>query len=94
MTEPAVDSDAETALIDETLDRFLSEHDVTGMDPIHFRGLRYDAGLAWVHFPEGRGGLGVRPSLQKEVEVRLHRAGGPRRRRPCSSASRWPGRPS
>ncbi len=77
MTDAAVDTDAETALVAETLDRFLAEHDVTGMDPIHFRGLRYDAGLAWVHFPEGRGGLGVRPSLQKEVEVRLHRAGAP-----------------
>ncbi len=77
MTDAAVDTDAETGLIDETLDRFLAEHDVAGMDPIHFRGLRYDAGLAWIHFPEGRGGLGVRPSLQKEVEVRLHRAGAP-----------------
>ncbi len=77
MTDAAVDTDAETALVEEALDRFLSGNDVTAMESVEFRGKRYDAGLAWVHFPEGRGGLGVRPSLQKDVEVRLHRAGGP-----------------
>jgi alkylation response protein AidB-like acyl-CoA dehydrogenase len=45
------------------------------MDNAAFRGARYDAGLAWVHFPKGFGGLGVRPELNKLVETRLKEAG-------------------
>ena len=40
-----------------------------------FRGVQFDAGLAWVHFPEGAGGLGVRPELNRLVERRLREAG-------------------
>ena len=40
-----------------------------------FRGVRYDAGLAWVHFPAGFGGLGARPELNRLVEERLRAAG-------------------
>src|SRR5581483_10817963 len=40
-----------------------------------FRGLQYDLGLAWVHFPEGRGGLGLPPKLQARVDSRLREAG-------------------
>ena len=38
-------------------------------------GARYDAGLAWVHFPKGFGGLGLRPELNRMVEQRLRAAG-------------------
>jgi alkylation response protein AidB-like acyl-CoA dehydrogenase len=40
-----------------------------------FRSHQYDLGLAWVTFPEGYGGLGVPPNLQKEVDRRLAEAG-------------------
>ena len=40
-----------------------------------FRGAQYDLGLAWVHFPEGFGGLGADPKLQRVVEERLRAAG-------------------
>ncbi len=40
-----------------------------------FRGHQYDHGLAWVHFPTGFGGIGVRPELQALVERRLRQAG-------------------
>ena len=30
-----------------------------------FLGAQFDLGLAWVHFPEGEGGLGVSPGLQR-----------------------------
>jgi alkylation response protein AidB-like acyl-CoA dehydrogenase len=33
-----------------------------------FRGHQFDAGLAWVQFPEGRGGLGVSPKAQLVVD--------------------------
>ncbi len=35
---------------------------------MEFLGARFDAGLAWVSFPVGRGGLGVEPELQGIVE--------------------------
>ena len=38
---------------------------------------QYEAGLAWVHFPIGRGGLGLSRSLQGEVDDRLAAAGAP-----------------
>jgi alkylation response protein AidB-like acyl-CoA dehydrogenase len=37
----------------------------------------FDAGLAWVQFPEGFGGLGVEPGLQAAVDAVLQGAGGP-----------------
>lgn len=36
---------------------------------------QFDLGLAWVHFAEGIGGLGVRPQLQEVVNRRLAAAG-------------------
>jgi alkylation response protein AidB-like acyl-CoA dehydrogenase len=42
-----------------------------------FLGARFDAGLAWVWFPEGHGGLGVAPDLQGVVERELAAAGAP-----------------
>ncbi|HET7522780.1 MAG TPA: acyl-CoA dehydrogenase family protein [Acidimicrobiales bacterium] len=42
-----------------------------------FLGAQFDAGLAWVHFPEGYGGLGVSRSLQSRVNDLLRRAGAP-----------------
>ena len=69
--------DAEAAQVDEAIDAFLAAHDVTAMDPVEYRGARYDAGLAWVHFPEGFGGLGLVPKLQSVVERRLREAGAP-----------------
>jgi alkylation response protein AidB-like acyl-CoA dehydrogenase len=43
-----------------------------------FLGRQFDLGLAWVHFPEGHGGLGLAPGLQKVVDESLSRAGAPR----------------
>ena len=33
--------------------------DVDARDRVKFRGAQYDRGLAWVHFPVGKGGLGL-----------------------------------
>ena len=68
-------TDPETARVEAALDALLAAHDPKTMDNIAFRGARYDAGLAWVHFPERFGGLGVRPDLNKLVESRLRAAG-------------------
>ncbi len=44
---------------------------------MEFAGARFDAGLAWVWFPEGSGGLGVSPDLQGIVEREMRRVGAP-----------------
>ncbi len=77
MTDTAVAADPEADRLDAVLDDFVAAHDPTTMTPQEYRGARYDAGLAWVHFPEGYGGLGLRPKLQAVVERRLREAGGP-----------------
>ena len=43
-------------------------------DAFTFRRAQYDHGLAWVHFPEGLGGLGVSPKLNAVVtdEIAKH----------------------
>lgn len=42
-----------------------------------FLAARFDAGLAWVHYPEGLGGLGAARSLQPVVDAELAAAGAP-----------------
>ena len=71
MAEP---TDAERSSVDAATATLLANNDPKG-DAIAFRGARFDAGLAWVHFPVGHGGLGVRPELNRTVEEALRRAG-------------------
>jgi alkylation response protein AidB-like acyl-CoA dehydrogenase len=71
----AVVVNADQAKVEAALDALLVAHDPKTTDNIAFRGARYDAGLAWVHFPVGFGGLGLRPELNKIVEKRLRQAG-------------------
>jgi alkylation response protein AidB-like acyl-CoA dehydrogenase len=63
------------ALVSDRLDQLLGELDPQATDQIEFRGRQYDLGLAWVHFPEGYGGLGLPPSHQKDVDRRIYGAG-------------------
>ena len=56
---------------------FLSEHDPHAMDQQDFLNARFDAGLAWVHYPEGLGGLGLSRSLQRIVDAEFAAAGSP-----------------
>ncbi|MBM6545525.1 acyl-CoA dehydrogenase family protein [Janibacter sp. YIM B02568] len=55
----------------------LDAHDPATTDPAEFLGARFDAGLAWVHFPEGLGGLGLSRGRQEEVDRLLAEAGAP-----------------
>ncbi len=70
MTDP-------TELIDQRLEQLLAEADPRHTKQEELRGRQYDLGLAWVHFPEGRGGLGLPPTHQRQVDDRLRRAGAP-----------------
>jgi alkylation response protein AidB-like acyl-CoA dehydrogenase len=55
----------------------LAAHDPASTDRTEFLRARYDAGLAWVAFPEGHGGLGLPRSLQPVVDDALAAAGAP-----------------
>ncbi len=68
MTDP-------TSLVAERVDKLLSELDPATTDQVEFRGRQYDLGLAWVHFPEGFGGLGIKPIHQRDVDRKLYGAG-------------------
>ncbi len=46
-------------------------------DRSSFLGARFDAGLAWVHFPQGHGGLGLPRTEQIAVEEEFARLGAP-----------------
>jgi alkylation response protein AidB-like acyl-CoA dehydrogenase len=48
--------------------------EVDATDRVAFRGAQYDRGLAWVHFPEGKGGLGLSPRAQTIVADELRHA--------------------
>jgi alkylation response protein AidB-like acyl-CoA dehydrogenase len=65
------------ALVTEKIDALLAEHDPKTTDAVTFLGAQFDAGLAWVHFPVGNGGLGLSPKLQKTINERLGAAGAP-----------------
>ncbi|MDG2301244.1 MAG: acyl-CoA dehydrogenase family protein [Acidimicrobiales bacterium] len=52
----------------------LEEVDPHATDQYTFRGAQYDAGLAFVHFPEGKGGLGLSRSKQAVVDQVLRDA--------------------
>jgi alkylation response protein AidB-like acyl-CoA dehydrogenase len=56
---------------------FLAAHDPAGMDRLEFLGARFDAGLAWVSYPVGLGGLGLPRSRQPEVDAAFAAAGAP-----------------
>ncbi len=55
----------------------LAAHDPAAPEPLDFLRARFDAGLAWVHFPEGLGGLGAPRALQAVVDAELAAAGAP-----------------
>ena len=69
--------DTEAALVTEAVDRLLATCDPAAVPEQEFLEAQFDAGLAWVHFPVGWGGLDVSPKLQKLVIERVAAAGGP-----------------
>jgi alkylation response protein AidB-like acyl-CoA dehydrogenase len=55
----------------------VAEHDPKRVPLPEFLGACYDAGLSWVHFPEGLGGLGTSRGLQAVADGILQGAGSP-----------------
>jgi len=59
---------------------FLAGHDPAAMDRLGFLRARFDAGLAWVHYPAGLGGQGLPRDLQPAVDAEFAAAGAPTNR--------------
>jgi alkylation response protein AidB-like acyl-CoA dehydrogenase len=60
----------------------LAAHDPATTPRLDFLHARYDAGLAWIHYPVGLGGLGAPRVLQEVVDAELAAAGAPDNDRP------------
>ena len=63
--------------VGDLIDELLREHPPADTKTSEFLGAQFDLGLAWVHFPEGHGGLGLSPKLQTVINERIFVAGGP-----------------
>jgi alkylation response protein AidB-like acyl-CoA dehydrogenase len=61
--------------VEQLTEQLVADH--LGEPAREFFGAQFDAGLAFVSFPEGHGGLGVNPGLQRTVNERIVAAGGP-----------------
>ena len=68
---------ADEQRVADLVDQLLAEFPPKTTGPTEFLGAQFDKGLAWVHFPEGHGGLGVNPKLQKFVNERVYAQGAP-----------------
>jgi alkylation response protein AidB-like acyl-CoA dehydrogenase len=55
----------------------LAAHDPATTDRLEFLRARFDAGLAWVHYPAGLGGLDAPRALQSIVDEEFAAAGAP-----------------
>ncbi|HEY2520765.1 MAG TPA: acyl-CoA dehydrogenase family protein [Streptosporangiaceae bacterium] len=66
-----------TADIQAKVKEFLAAHDPRETPRLDFLRARFDSGLAWVHYPEGRGGLGAPRALQTVTDKAFAAAGAP-----------------
>jgi len=73
--DEAVDPNEASVLA--AVDELLAAHPPATTDAREFLRAQYDAGLAWLHFPEGFGGRGISMGLQSVVDDRLRAAGAP-----------------
>jgi alkylation response protein AidB-like acyl-CoA dehydrogenase len=63
--------------LDALIDDLVATYPIESTDPVKFLGEQFDRGLAWVHFPEGHGGLGLSPADQLYTMRRLSSLGAP-----------------
>src|SRR5215469_5250986 len=67
----------DAAALSTQVAEFLATHDPKTSDPLDFLRARFDAGLAWVHYPAGLGGQGLPRALQLVVDREFEAAGAP-----------------
>jgi len=74
------DTPVDRAAVLDAAEQFLTRHDPATTDRIEFLRDRFDAGLAAVVQPHGRGGLDASSALQAEVDALFAAAGAPSNR--------------
>ncbi|MGH3303810.1 MAG: acyl-CoA dehydrogenase family protein [Streptosporangiaceae bacterium] len=67
----------DAAALRAQVSEFLAAHDPRTTEPLEFLQARFDAGLAFVHYPTGLGGQQLPRSLQSAVDRAFAEAGGP-----------------
>jgi alkylation response protein AidB-like acyl-CoA dehydrogenase len=70
-------SETAAAGLRERVRAFLAEYPPSQTPRLDFLNARFDAGLGYVHYPVGHGGLGLPRSLQPVLEAALAAAGAP-----------------
>ena len=75
--EPRSGPAGDAARVEEAARKVVQDHDPRSVSQKEFLGACFDAGLSWVHFPVGLGGLGVSRGLQANADAILQDAGGP-----------------
>ena len=70
-------------------EQLLAEHDPATTPADEFLGAQFDLGLAWVHFPEGDGGLGLAPRCRTSSTSGSARRGRRARTAATRSATAW-----
>ncbi len=68
---------AEADRVADLARQVVADHDPKKVPIPEFLGACYDAGLSWIHFPEGLGGRGLSRGLQAVADGILQGAGGP-----------------
>jgi alkylation response protein AidB-like acyl-CoA dehydrogenase len=63
--------------VEPLVDDLLATYPPARISMAEFLGAQFDAGLAWVHYPLGYGGLEAPVALQARVDARLAAAGAP-----------------
>lgn len=71
MTYPMTDPMTDAAELRSRTMELLAAHPPAATGRTDFLKARFDAGLAWVHYPKGLGGLGAPRLLQAVVDAEL-----------------------
>ena len=77
MTTPVAGSELTAEDLQRRVRDLLDAHDPRTTPRLDFLRARFDAGLAWVHFPVGLGGLGAPREFQAVANEALDAAGAP-----------------
>jgi alkylation response protein AidB-like acyl-CoA dehydrogenase len=76
-TEAEATFSAEADDIRRRVRDLLAAHDPASTPALDFLRARFDAGLAWVHYPVGLGGLGLPRNLQQVADAEFAAVGAP-----------------
>jgi alkylation response protein AidB-like acyl-CoA dehydrogenase len=77
ITEAPVSAGTDEARVEALIDELLTKYPPKSTDAVTFLGAQFDLGLAFVHFDEGLGGLGLSPKHQKRINERVWGGGAP-----------------